>query len=843
VLVFVPGVGEIEALAERLERRAAHVSCGLHVVRLHSQLAPAEQRAAFAPPPRAGQTKVVISTDIAETSVTIDDVTLVIDGGLHRAPAIEPKTGIVSLRTSRISLAAARQRAGRAGRVRAGICYHLYCACEATVGMAAAPTAEIRRVPLEATVLRLHALCARAKGAKEGASVRAATLLADALEPPEPSAVDRAVASLVALGALESCSDGAESSSGDGPAAVEISDGAVSSGGHGPKSGGGHGSAAGEMLTPLGRRLATLPTEPRLGKALLCALALGCAEEAAVMIAAHEAAHDPFGKRSAESGRAKRELDRTSCHLALLRAYGEWRAGSGDHDGQRRLGSAKREGSVSSVAMREISRAAARLVDSALGGSARGGGKFGSTVSSGDVSSGGVSNAALAAACLLAGGGALLTRARGGGKKPLELLWRSGKTELLLRPHAGTILGGGGIAIEPSRLCVSLGAMRTAHGLFALDVTLITPLAALLFGPVPTSTLVGGGDDRPPTAATSDTGSAHAGSDGGSDGADGTISLDLAGERVEMSRADARAVGSLRTQLEQVLGCEAAASESLRRTIGVLVRGMDVPWAGLPEGWVCEADAAGAALYRSVHDPNHMSRSKPTQTAAAYAASVAAGKGSLERANAEHAAKVAERAKAAAQEKEKEAAAEAARKEANQAEDAARAAAEAAEAEARHAAAAAEQKRVTLERAAAADAAEASARRRSGVAGSVESGLAALLAELELTKYAAAFASAGYDDAALLELAEVIDADREEGGSEGAEALDEMIAAVALKGGSAVKFRKRLLEPPPKGGGGGAKGARGAKGGGGGRGKTGGGGARGSGGGGRGARGKDAKER
>ena len=85
-----------------------------------------------------------------------------IDGGLHRSPSVEPHSGVVHLRTARVSRAAAKQRAGRAGRVRAGTCYHLFCAVEATEGgMAAAATPEVHRVPLEATVLWVHALCGR----------------------------------------------------------------------------------------------------------------------------------------------------------------------------------------------------------------------------------------------------------------------------------------------------------------------------------------------------------------------------------------------------------------------------------------------------------------------------------------------------------------------------------------------------------------------------------------------------------------------------------------------------------------------------------------------------------
>ena len=75
-------------------------------------------------------------------------------GGLRRAPSVDARSGIVALRTERVSLAAAKQRAGRAGRVRAGRCYHLYCRVEAERGMAAAPLAEMRRAPLEPVALR-----------------------------------------------------------------------------------------------------------------------------------------------------------------------------------------------------------------------------------------------------------------------------------------------------------------------------------------------------------------------------------------------------------------------------------------------------------------------------------------------------------------------------------------------------------------------------------------------------------------------------------------------------------------------------------------------------------------
>ena len=885
VLVFLPGVAEIERLAERLERaaRESRSSPLVHVVRLHSQLAPAEQRAAFAPAPQAAQIKVVLATDIAETSITIDDVTLVIDAGQHRAPAIEPGSGILHLRTARISLAAAKQRAGRAGRVREGTCYHLYCHTETTRGMAAAPTAEILRVPLEATVLRLHALFdgRRAQplpsAALATAGISASAVLATALEPPAPEAVAGAVRTLCNLGALQRC--GASSEVDKGKARSE---GAKGGGPRGPRGGVDRGGACptgdGEALTPLGARLARLPTSPNLGKPLLCAHALGCLDEVSLIVAAHEAARDPFGGSKSEAGAARRALDATSCHLALIRAHGEWSASSNESERRRiadQLG-------VNGAALKEITRAAARLRDSVISACDGGLGRRHASAepSAAETSQGGASNAALAKACLLCGGAALVTRARGGGKKPLELAWRSGKTELVLRPHAATVLGhsggstgsgGGSRAPRGDQICVSLGAMRSASGLVALDVTLVTPLAVLLFaGGLPVL-------DVPALDDIDDCGSSPA------DGCGQQVLVDVAGHQLALAAEDFRRVAALRRHLDLTLSqappdlptraqgtsvtsalheptaatssdgasatpashppapsAASASLRSLRRALGALLASMDVPWAGLPDGWSCENDAAGAFLFRSRLDRSYVTRQKPTQTAARVAASIEAGKGSLERANAEHAAKQKERAAARAEADAEAQAAAAVRREATREEDEAREAAEAAAAAARRAEESAALREKTLAVAAAAEAAEMTSRRKAGVEGSLGQGVSGLLAELDLTdKYTAAFAAAGYDDAALLEIAQAIDDDRDEGTQEGAEALDAMIEAVGLRGGSAVKVRKRMLEPPKKGGGGKGRGGKGGGTGSGGGRDGGGGGGRGRGSGGGGGREKD----
>ncbi|MBI2381450.1 MAG: ATP-dependent helicase HrpB [Gammaproteobacteria bacterium] len=122
VLVFLPGVGEIRAVEERLR---ADAEPGLLVAPLYGELAGEAQQAALdeAPP---GVRKLVLATAIAETSLTIPGIRVVVDGGWSRAPAFDPVSGMTRLTTQRLSLAAADQRRGRAGRVQAGVCYRLW---------------------------------------------------------------------------------------------------------------------------------------------------------------------------------------------------------------------------------------------------------------------------------------------------------------------------------------------------------------------------------------------------------------------------------------------------------------------------------------------------------------------------------------------------------------------------------------------------------------------------------------------------------------------------------------------------------------------------------------------
>jgi len=152
LLVFLPGQAEIrrvaDALAEQLSSRAAIVLCPLH-----GELELSAQRAAIEPAP-PGKRKVVLATNIAETSLTIEGVRVVIDAGLARVPRFDPASGMTRLETRRISRASATQRAGRAGRLEPGVCYRLWSE-DQHAQLAAYEEAEILQADLAGVALQL----------------------------------------------------------------------------------------------------------------------------------------------------------------------------------------------------------------------------------------------------------------------------------------------------------------------------------------------------------------------------------------------------------------------------------------------------------------------------------------------------------------------------------------------------------------------------------------------------------------------------------------------------------------------------------------------------------------
>jgi ATP-dependent helicase HrpB len=202
LLAFLPGVAEIERTAERLDGLAADID--LH--RLHGSLDPAAQRAALAPA-SAGRRKLVLATAIAETSLTLDGVRIVVDSGLARRPRYDRAAGLTRLVTERVSQAAAAQRAGRAGRQAPGRVYRLWEAA-ATQGLARFDPPEI----LEADLSGLLLDCALWGVADPR---RLAWL-----DPPPEAAVAEARSRLAALRALDA--DGRPTAHGRAIAALPL---------------------------------------------------------------------------------------------------------------------------------------------------------------------------------------------------------------------------------------------------------------------------------------------------------------------------------------------------------------------------------------------------------------------------------------------------------------------------------------------------------------------------------------------------------------------------------------------------------------------------------------------
>lgn len=219
VLVFLPGGGEIRQTLRRLEIAAA--SLELVLVALYGDL-PGEAQQRAIQPDRSGRRKVVLATAIAETSLTIEGVTVVVDAGWSRVPRFDPRSGLTRLETVRVSADAAEQRAGRAGRLGPGTCYRLWSeAAHSRLRPRRVP--EILEVDLAALALELANW-----GVNEPATLAW-------LDPPPPGALAQARALLTDLEALDEQG----------------------------------------RITPAGRTLAELPTHPRLAHLLRRGVELG----------------------------------------------------------------------------------------------------------------------------------------------------------------------------------------------------------------------------------------------------------------------------------------------------------------------------------------------------------------------------------------------------------------------------------------------------------------------------------------------------------------------------------------------------------------------------------------
>lgn len=150
ILCFLPGWHEIRIVYSKLFESEEN-SSKLFIIPMHSRLPHGEQRNIFIRPP-SGKRKVILATNIAETSITVNDVMYVIDCGLEKSTSLDTEIGISCLSTKWITKANVRQRRGRAGRVQSGVCYHLFSR-KTFMKMDEYPVPEILRIPLEKVIL------------------------------------------------------------------------------------------------------------------------------------------------------------------------------------------------------------------------------------------------------------------------------------------------------------------------------------------------------------------------------------------------------------------------------------------------------------------------------------------------------------------------------------------------------------------------------------------------------------------------------------------------------------------------------------------------------------------
>ncbi|KAM3684989.1 hypothetical protein ACB098_11G087200 [Castanea mollissima] len=278
VLVFMTGWEDISCLRDQLK---AHPLLGdpnrVLLLTCHGSMATSEQKLIFEKPP-ANVRKIVLATNMAEASITINDVVFVVDCGKAKETTYDALNNTPCLLPSWISQASARQRRGRAGRVLPGECYHLYpnCVYEA---FSEYQLPELLRTPLNSLCLQIKSLQVESIG----------NFLSSALQPPEPLAVQNAVDFLKMIGALDEK----------------------------------------ESLTNLGKFLSMLPVDPKLGKMLIMGAVFRCFDPVLTVVSGLSV-RDPFllpqdKKDLAGTAKSRFSAKDYSDHMALVRAYEGWK--------------------------------------------------------------------------------------------------------------------------------------------------------------------------------------------------------------------------------------------------------------------------------------------------------------------------------------------------------------------------------------------------------------------------------------------------------------------------------------------------------------------------------------
>jgi ATP-dependent RNA helicase DHX8/PRP22 len=285
VLLFLTGQEEIdtacEVLYERMKSLGPEVP-ELLILPVYSAL-PSEMQTRIFDPAPPGSRKVIIATNIAETSLTIDGIFYVVDPGFVKQNVYNPKTGMDQLVVTPITQAQAKQRAGRAGRTGPGKCYRLYTERAYRDEMLATPVPEIQRTNLASTVLQLKAM-----GIND-------LLSFDFMDAPPTETLIMALEQLFSLSALDE----------EG------------------------------LLTKLGRRMAEFPLEPMLSKMLIMSVHLGCSEEILTivsMLSINNVFYRPKDKQTESDSKKAKFNQAEGDHITLLSVYNSWKANKFSND-------------------------------------------------------------------------------------------------------------------------------------------------------------------------------------------------------------------------------------------------------------------------------------------------------------------------------------------------------------------------------------------------------------------------------------------------------------------------------------------------------------------------------
>ncbi|CAM9215261.1 unnamed protein product [Discosporangium mesarthrocarpum] len=279
ILVFLTGQEEIETCAEILTQRTRGLGSRIRelmICPIYASL-PSDQQAKIFEPTPLGARKVVLGTNIAETSLTIDGICFVVDTGFCKQKSYNPRSGMESLIVTPVSKAAARQRSGRAGRTQPGKCFRLYTAWSFQHELEDNTVPEIQRTNMGNVVLLLKSL-----GIND-------IFHFDFMDPPPPETLIRALEQLYALGALNDRGE----------------------------------------LTKLGRRMAEFPLDPMLSKCVIAAENYGCVSEVLSICSMLSCGNAVFYRPKdhavhADNARLNFAREGGGDHLSLMRVYNEW---------------------------------------------------------------------------------------------------------------------------------------------------------------------------------------------------------------------------------------------------------------------------------------------------------------------------------------------------------------------------------------------------------------------------------------------------------------------------------------------------------------------------------------